>query len=471
VVALSDREGLLGNYTVTITNGILTVNAAPLTVTANSVSRLYGAANPALTGTILGLKNGDNISATYSTTATITSAAGAYPIIPALVDPAGKLANYAVTIVNGTLTITPAPLTVAIANASRFYGNANPGFSGTITGLKNGDKITATYTTTATLTSPVGKYAITPVFSDPGNKLGNYTVVLTGGVLTVNPATLTITAVGGTRLYGAANPTPSIVGLKNGDNITATYTSPTASSPVGTYTLNPVPVDPGNKLGNYNVTIKTATLVINKVTLTLASNSKTVVLNTANPGFTGTYTGFVLGETASTAASTGTLTCSATVTSVGTHTISCSGQTFTNYTVVQASTQGVATVQYASAGACSAGLGHQILPPIANDGSAVFTRATTATIPVQFRVCDANGVSVSTAGVVSSFTLLRRITGGVTTTFNQRQNATFSFQAGAQDWLANLSTSTPTNLAAGSTYVYQITLNDGTTIGFQFSMN
>jgi hypothetical protein len=262
-----------------------------------------------------------------------------------------------------------------------------------------------------------------------------------------------------------------VVGLKNGDNITATYITPTASSPVGTYTLNPVPVDPGNKLGNYNVTIKTATLVINKVTLTLASNSKTVVLNTANPGFTGTYTGFVLGETASTAASTGALACNATVTSVGSHGITCSGQTFTNYTVVQAGTQGVATVQYAAAGACTARPGHQILAPIASDGSSIFTRASTTTIPVQFRVCDANGVSVSTAGVVSSFTLLRRITGGVTTTFNQRQNATFSFQAGAQDWLANLSTSTPTNLAAGSTYVYQINLNDGTTIGFQFSMN
>jgi len=46
----------------------------------------------------------------------------------------------------------------------------------------------------------------------------------------------------------------------------------------------------------------------------------------------------------------------------------------------------------------------------------------------------------------------------------------FAFQGGAQDWLLNLSTSTPTNLAAGSTYVYQIGLNDGTSITFQFSM-
>lgn len=471
IVALGDPEGLLGNYTVTITNGTLTVSPAPLTVAANSFSRVYGAANPVLTGTVVGIKNGDNITATYSTTATVTSPVGPYAIVPTLVDPAGKLSNYAVTKVNGVLTVTPATLTVTIQNASRVYGNANPGFSGTISGLKNADKITATFTTAATLTSPVGTYAITPVFSDPGAKLGNYTVVITGGVLTVTQAPLTITAVGGTRLYGAANPTPTVSGLRNGDNITATYVTPTASSPVGTYTLNPVPVDPGNKLGNYSVTIKTATLTINKVTLTLASNSKTVVLNTASPGFTGTYTGFVLGENASTAAGTGTLTCSASVTSVGSHAITCSGQTFTNYTVTQAGTQGVATVQYAAAGACTAGPGHQILAPIATDGSTIFTRATTTTIPVQFRVCDANGASVSTAGVVSSFTLLRRITGGTTTTLNQRQNAAFSFQAGAQDWLANLSTSTPTNLASGSTYVYQINLNDGTTIGFQFSMN
>jgi hypothetical protein len=59
-------------------------------------------------------------------------------IIPTLVDPAGKLGNYAVIVNNGTLTITASVLTVTAANASRFYGDPNPAFTGIITGLKNG---------------------------------------------------------------------------------------------------------------------------------------------------------------------------------------------------------------------------------------------------------------------------------------------------------------------------------------------
>ena len=45
--------------------------------------------------------------------------------VPALVDPTNKLGNYVVTSNNGTLTITPAPLAVAAADATRLYGDPN----------------------------------------------------------------------------------------------------------------------------------------------------------------------------------------------------------------------------------------------------------------------------------------------------------------------------------------------------------
>jgi len=541
----TDPFGILANYAVTIVGGNLTITPAPLSVAINNASRLYGAANPAFSGTITGLRNGDIITATYSTTATAASPVGTFAIVPAFVDPGAKLGNYTITVTGGVLTITPAPLTLTITNASRVYGNANPAFTGTISGLKNGDVITATYSTTATVTSPVGTFSITPTFNDPGVRLGNYTVTITGGVLTITPAPLTVSAIGGSRVYGDPNATPTVSGLKNGDNITATVTSPTAASPVGNYTLTPVVVDPTNKIGNYTVTIVTAALTINKapltvtaanatraygsanpaftetitgikngdnitanpttaatpsttagtavitaglndptaklgnynvtanngtltitkVALTIAANNATVTLSTTTPGFTATYTGFVNGETSANLA--GTLNCSASLGTVGSHPITCSGQSSNNYTITFVG--GTATVDYAPVGSCTAGPGHQILAPISTAGSTTFTRATTISIPVQFRVCDAKGTAISST-VVSSFTLLQKITGGVTTTLNQPQTAAFSFNGGAQDWTATLSTSTPTNLAAGSTYVYQIGLNDGTSITFQFSM-
>jgi 6-phosphogluconolactonase (cycloisomerase 2 family) len=461
----SDPGVKLGNYTVSITNGTLTISRATLVVTAANATRLYGSANPAFTGTITGLLPGDSITATYASAATAASPVGDYPIVPTLVDPLGQLVNYTVSVVNGDLTVSPAPLTVTINNATRVYGNVNPTLNGTISGLKNGDSITATYSS-AGVTAPVGTYQITPTFTDPGAKLPNYTVSLVGGTLTVTPASLTVTAVGGSRLYGGVNPAATISGLKNGDNITATYTTPTSASPVGTYTLTPVLVDPNSALVNYTVTTRTATLSITKAPLTIAADSVTVILNTTKP-FTATFTGLVLGQDPSVL--TGTLSCTAAVNTVGTHTITCSGVSSTNYTITFAT--GTATVHYAGVNGCNVGLGRTILAPIADDGSTIFTRATTTTIPIQFRVCDASGASVSTAGVVSTFRLLRKITGGVTTTLNQGQSNAFTFDATNQDWLFNLNTSTPTNLAAGSTYVYQITLNDGTSFNFQFSMN
>ena len=292
---LVDPTAKLGNYTVTSTNGTLTVTPATLTVTAANASMIYGDPVPALSGTITGIKNGDNITASYSTTATSTSAPGTYPIVPAVSDNAtGALANYTVVINNGTLTISPAPLTVTAANASRLYGDPNPAFTGTITGLKNGDAIGAVFSAAADPTSPVGTYAIIPTLSDPNNKLGNYTVTINNGVLTVNPAPLSVTADSTSRLYGDPNPafTGTIVGIKNGDNITATYASAAdPTSPVGTYPIVPTLVDPTNKLPNYVVTSTNGTLTVNPAPLTIQANDATGTAGQPFPAFSGTITG------------------------------------------------------------------------------------------------------------------------------------------------------------------------------------
>ena len=82
----------------------------------------------------------------------------------------------------------------AAANASRIYGDANPLFGGTLTGIKNADNITATYTTTTNVTSAVGTYPILANLISLTNKLGNYTITKTDGVLTIIQAPLTVTA-------------------------------------------------------------------------------------------------------------------------------------------------------------------------------------------------------------------------------------------------------------------------------------
>jgi hypothetical protein len=94
-------------------------------------------------------------------------------------------------------------LTVSANNATRAYGATNPTFSGTVTGAQNGDTFTESFTTTATTTSAVGQYPIVP--SASGKNLGNYTVDIVNGTLTVTgaPTTTTLTAPA-TSTYGTS---------------------------------------------------------------------------------------------------------------------------------------------------------------------------------------------------------------------------------------------------------------------------
>ncbi len=128
VASLNDPNGKLGNYTVTNTPGTLHVVPASLTVVANNKTKIEGAPNPVLDGILTGVVTGDDITATYATTATQASPVGAYPITPTLVDPQGRLVNYAVTITPGTLTVLASNQPpVAVADAATTTGTAPVG--------------------------------------------------------------------------------------------------------------------------------------------------------------------------------------------------------------------------------------------------------------------------------------------------------------------------------------------------------
>jgi hypothetical protein len=239
---LVDPTAKLGNYSVTNLGNTLTIGQTPLVVTTNAKSRNYGAANPTFDGGITGIQNGDNITATYASTAVVTSPVGGYPISATIVDPDGKLGNYSVTNAGNTLTINQTPLVVTTNDKSRAYGAADPTFDGSISGIQNGDNITATYATTATVTSPVGPYPITATIVDPTSKLGNYAVTNAGGTLTVGKATIMVTAEDKSRVYGAANPalTAAFTGFVNGETVAvlsgapALSTTATPASPIAT---------------------------------------------------------------------------------------------------------------------------------------------------------------------------------------------------------------------------------------------
>jgi autotransporter-associated beta strand protein len=172
------------------------ISKAPLTVTAQNASRLYGAANPTLTFLTSGLVNGDLAQNVFSnslgTTATATSSVlgSPYPINQGTLTPNG---NYFIQTFNpANLTITPAPLTIQVNDASRPVNTPNPTpFTYTVLGLKNGDPASVVtsvpLSTTATISSPVGSYPI--------SSSGTPTVGSNYFISSILPGTLAVTPV------------------------------------------------------------------------------------------------------------------------------------------------------------------------------------------------------------------------------------------------------------------------------------
>ena len=102
-VAFTPADGL--NYQSSSADVTVDVTKPALTATAISTAREFGAANPPFTGTVIGVVNGDAITGGFTSTATPASPEGTYPILASLLDPAGRLSNYIVALVNGTLTV------------------------------------------------------------------------------------------------------------------------------------------------------------------------------------------------------------------------------------------------------------------------------------------------------------------------------------------------------------------------------
>jgi hypothetical protein len=190
----SDALGAgLTNYSVTLSNGTLTVNAASLLIMAGNTNKVYGTALQPTLYSVVGLTNSDSVTnLTLASTGSATNAGvGTYPIVASDALGAG-LANYSVTLSNGTLTVNPASLLITALSTNKEVGQTLV-FNGNefvTAGLMADDSVTS-----ATLSSSgsgagavAGTYSIT-VTNALGVGLTNYSIAYANGTLTVtNPA-------------------------------------------------------------------------------------------------------------------------------------------------------------------------------------------------------------------------------------------------------------------------------------------
>ena len=125
--AITASGALDSDYTISYAAGTLAVTAAGLTINADNQTKVYGAALPTLTASYTGFVNGDTPASlttqpTLSTTATAHSDTGAYAIsASAATDP-----DYAISYVDGSLSVTATMLTIAADNQTNVYGAALP---------------------------------------------------------------------------------------------------------------------------------------------------------------------------------------------------------------------------------------------------------------------------------------------------------------------------------------------------------
>lgn len=185
----------------------LTINKAQLTYVANAATKVYGSANPALSGTVTGFKYADNLAgsttgtASFTTTATTTTGIGNYAITGSGLTAANYTFVQAAT--NATrLSITRKELTITADNIEKFAGAALPVFIAKYSGFVNSETETVVTTkpvlsTTATAGSPPGTYDIDAT----GAVAANYSFKYIKGVLTIKPGAPTDISLAAVTLY------------------------------------------------------------------------------------------------------------------------------------------------------------------------------------------------------------------------------------------------------------------------------
>ncbi|AEV99515.1 hypothetical protein A4D02_27115 [Niastella koreensis] len=274
-----------GNYIISNTTNISApvgiITPLGITVTADALSKVYGAADPTLTfANTPALIAGDAFTGALSRTP--GENVGSYAINQ------GTLAlssNYTLTYVANNLTITPKAITVTPDALSKVYGDADPVFTYTNTpALITGDAFTGTLART-----PGENVGIYPVNQGSLALSPNYTLIFNSNTFTITKRAITATADAKTKVYGNADPaftytfTPALIA---GDAFTGSLNR-TPGENVGNYAINQGSLALNS---NYTLTFRSDNLLITVKPVTVTADAQSKTYGDADPAFTYTFT-------------------------------------------------------------------------------------------------------------------------------------------------------------------------------------
>jgi hypothetical protein len=173
----------------------------------------------------------------------LASAVGPYPITTGVSATSAAGEIYRLVTTDGTLTVTPRPLTITADDQRKTYGDsiafAGTEFSTLPGQLVNGDQVTSVALASlgAPRTAPVAETPYTISVGDAkGAGLGNYTIAFESGQLAVTPKQLIVSADNNIKIFGDelvfAGTEFTTEGLVNGDKVTRVRLD-SAGAPVG----------------------------------------------------------------------------------------------------------------------------------------------------------------------------------------------------------------------------------------------
>ncbi|MBR6948250.1 MAG: hypothetical protein IKH53_09890, partial [Muribaculaceae bacterium] len=235
----------------------LTVNKAPLTITAQSYTITYGSSLPTFTATYSGFKNNETSSVlihqpTFSCSATSSSAPGTYAITVS----GAQAQNYAISYVNGTLTVNAknaSNLTISSIAAQTYKGSA---ITPTVTVKDGTTTLTEGTDYTVAYSNNVNAGTATVTVTGKGNYTGTKTATFT--INAKDASNLTIGSIAAQTYTGSAI-TPEVTvkdgttTLTEGTDYTIAFSN-NVNAGIATVTVT--------GKGNYTGT-KTATFTIN----------------------------------------------------------------------------------------------------------------------------------------------------------------------------------------------------------------
>jgi hypothetical protein len=463
-IGLGTLVATSSNYTLVLsaTPVNFTITAKPVTVTPNAGQhKVFGSGDPALT-----FSNDGGLADAAFTGAlhrAVGENVGSY-----LID-LGNLSagsNYSLSLsatpVNFTITAKPVTVTPD-SGQHKTYGNNDPdAFTFTLS-----EDISVIGALDRDGGEDVGNYAIT--LGNLAAVSSNYSLVLSATpvsfVIDQRPVTVSVTA-GQHKVYGNLDPAAFTYAITSGTLVSGdAFSGALSRAPgenVGSYAIGQNSLTLGT---NYDLHFVGADFVIDQRPVTVAADPKSKVLGGTDPPLTYQITS---GTVVSGDAFSGALS-RAPGEAIGTYpivqnTLALSSNYALTYNGANLS------INYASGGSCLGSAGHQILQPINFDGTSVFKQGST--VPAKFRVCDANGNSIGTPGVVSSFKLVGTISGTASAVVDEEVISTtpdpaFRWSSTDQQWIFNMNTK---KQSANITYFYLITLNDHSTIAFQFGL-